>query len=94
MGSLESVARQLQLREERRRDRALGFRKDDASRREEERCFMGMATARGPMAAPALSTWISEQIARENAVAKERRKAREERQLAKPERGPLGEERG
>ena len=37
------------------------------------------------MVGPTLSSWISEQIARENAVAKERRKAREQRQLARPE---------
>ena len=94
LASLELVARQLQLCEERHRDRILGTKPGQAAQHDEHYYFTGMATTRGLMVAPALSSWISEQIARENAIAKEKRKAREERGLARPKRGPKGGKEG
>ena len=68
--------------------------RDGSGIRDEEYDFTGMGSMRGLMVAPELSTWISEQISRDNAVAKERRKAREERALArqKPKGGKDGKE--
>ena len=94
LGALELVARQLQLCEERYRDKILGTKVGEEGQRDEHYYFTGMATTRGLMVAPALSTWISEQIARENAIAKERRKAREERSLARPKKGAKGGKEG
>ena len=87
LGALELVARQLQLCEERHRDKILGT---NDSHRDELYYFTGMATTRGLKVAPELSSWISEQISRGNAIAKERRKAREERSAARPKRGAKG----
>ena len=62
----------------------MGIRKDGMETRDEDYYFTGMATTRRLMVCPTLSSCIIEQIARENTVAEERRKAREERQLARP----------
>ena len=54
--------------------------------------YMGLGAGVGSRAAlcicPALSEHIAKELQKEAAVSKERRKAREERQLAKPKRGP------
>ena len=90
LATLELVARQLQVCEEKHRDLLFGTKRGDSDDHDEYYYFTGMASTRGLMVAPALSTWISEQVCRENAVAKERRKAREERSLAKPKKGAKG----
>ena len=90
LASLELVARHLQLREGRHRDLVLGAKSGDSSQHDECYYFAGMASTRGPMTAPALSAWISEQVARENATARGRRKAREGRALARPQKEAKG----
>eukprot|EP00959_Pyramimonas_sp_CCMP1952_P438909 9188970-Pyramimonas_sp.AAC.1 len=49
-----------------------------------------MQSTRGLMVCPALFEWISKQLAAESAIAKERRRAREERQLLHPPAGGRG----
>ena len=50
---------------------------------DETHLFLGTAETRGNVCvAPLLQNWIGEELAKEAAAAKERRKAREERALA------------
>ena len=77
------MARQLQLCEERYKDKIVSSRAL-GSGGEEQFFFTGMQATRGIMVAPALSEWIAKQLSAESAIAKERRKAREERLLVHP----------
>ena len=43
---------------------------------------------------PALSDWVAKEVAKESSVMKERRKAREERALARPKKGAKGSKEG
>ena len=77
------AARQLQLVEERYKDRRPGsFEAQDAE--SDFHLYAGTATRGTICVAPALSEWIATQLQKEASVAKERRKAREERALARP----------
>jgi len=89
LASLELVARQLQLCEERCKDKLVSARGSGAGG-DEQFFFTGMQSTRGIMVAPALSEWIAKQLSAESAIAKERRKAREERQLVHPPGGGGG----
>ena len=90
IASLELICRQIQLCEERLKDVLLGSSGTEGPH-DEGYFFTGLQNTRGVMVCPALAKWIAEQVAAENAVAKERRKAREERALARP---PPGRGRG
>ena len=51
----------------------------------------GLAGARGELCiCPLLSEWIAKELQKESAVMKERRKAGEERVLARPKKGGKG----
>lgn len=84
LASMELICRQLQLCEEKLKDRILGTVGSGHQEHDESWYFTGLQNTRGVMVCPALSKWVSEQVASENSVLKERRKAREERALAKP----------
>ena len=90
----EVLVRKLQVIEEKHRDRLLqntGGAVDD-----DVHLFLGTeaGTRGGACVCPALQGWIAEELARESAILKERRKAREERQLARPKAAPKGGARG
>ena len=76
----ELVARNIQRIEERHKDRAIA-----SEEQSESALFMGMpqGSRAGLCISPALNTWAGKQTAEEACVAKERRKAREERALAR-----------
>ena len=76
----ELVARNIQRIEERHKDRAIA-----SEEQSEAALFMGMpqGSRAGLCISPALNTWAGKQTAEEACVAKERRKAREERALAR-----------
>ena len=63
----------------------------DGAAVEEQSLFMGATAGHaGTLVCPALKTWIAGEMAREASVLKERRKAREERALARPKKNPKG----
>ena len=81
LASAEYCCRQIQMVEERWRERVAGATDDLTA---EATLFSG-AFSRGTICVcPALQAWIAEELKKESAVAKERRKAREERQLGRP----------
>ena len=52
--------------------------------------YLGTTSTRGAVCiCPALQDWISDELRREASIMKERRKAREERELARPKEGPM-----
>ena len=82
----EIGARQIQMIEERRGDS--GSKREASDIITDSHLFLGTSAARGGLCVcPALQEWISEELRRESAVLKERRKAREERNLNKPQGG-------
>ena len=82
LAGCEFLARQVQLVEEKWKDRILG--KTDGEMASEAHLFGGMMTRNTICMCPELSVWIAAELSKESAVLKERRKAREERALAKP----------
>ena len=80
--SAEVVARQLQLVEERHRDKK-GV--DNLASSVDSHLYMGASSASrgGDCICPMLQEWIAEELRRESGVLKERRKAREEREFNK-----------
>lgn len=96
LASAELVCRQLQLLEGR-----VYQSSDNAATSaiaEESSLYMGTSTAHGAvLVAPELKGWIAGELAREASVLKERRKAREERTLARgsdPHHGEGGKNSG
>ncbi|CAK0856032.1 unnamed protein product [Prorocentrum cordatum] len=80
--SFELLARRAQMAEWRYRDRLAPRRADETA--EDEHLYMGTGETRGLiMMAPLLVEHISTELHRESQVMKEKRKLREERQLAK-----------
>ena len=76
--------------EEKYRDRLLGSLGEEDS---ERHLFHGASGTRGNLCiAPALQKFIAEEMAKESAVLKERRKAREERSVARPKKAGKGGE--
>ena len=91
------LVRQLQLVEERtaQQQEARRAAGSSSSSYDDSHLYLGLgATRGGVMVAPALQKYIAEQLALESAVLKERRKAREERALARPKKGPKGDKNG
>ena len=89
----EIVARQLQLVEERHRDRVVGGKGGDQSLGSfDAHLYMGATSASrgGDCICPVLQEWIAEELRKESGVLKERRKAREERDLHQKKGGGNG----
>ena len=82
LAGCEFLARQVQLVEEKWKDRILG--KTDGDLASEAHLFGGMTARCTICVSPELSSWVALELSKESAVLKERRKAREERALAKP----------
>ena len=86
LASFEVLARKIQLIEERHKDRGQG-NIDAIDGGDDHFLFLGGGI--GPMTrqnacvCPLLSEWVAEELRKEAAVMKERRKAREERNLAR-----------
>jgi hypothetical protein len=59
-------------------------RGDDAASLQDARIFTGEAQRGGLCISPKLQEWVANELKIESAVLKERRKAHEERALAKP----------
>ena len=79
---MELLARDLQVQEERYRDRLEGQGGQEV---QEAHLFYGTQLMRGTVCvSPLLREHIADELRKETAVTKERRKAREERQLLKP----------
>jgi hypothetical protein len=85
LASCEFAGRQVQLIEERYKDKVFGH--DDSGLTAESRLFSGSSDRAGLCICPKLTEWIAEELKKESAVLKERRKAREERLLSKPKGG-------
>ena len=82
--AFEVMGRELQLLEERQRERNAHGEPDG-----ESYLYSGLAVAGDhTCVSPALREWISEELRKDAALMKERRKAREEREVAKPKAGP------
>ena len=90
LAAAELLSRQVQMVEERHKDRALGSSSDAADSRDELHLFAGRATRSNLCTSPLLSAWIADQLRDEAAINKERRKAREARAHAFPKKGPKG----
>lgn len=89
-GAVEVLIRKLQLIEEKHRDRLLQ-NQGHQDYGDDAHLYLGGSGPRGGAAVcPALQTWIAEELSRESAVLKEKRKAREERSLARPKGGAKG----
>ena len=83
----EIIARQIQLLEEKHRDCGGGGGKggDSSGASMDSHLYMGSSSSRGGLCVcPLLSDWIADELRRESAVMKERRKAREERSANRP----------
>ena len=78
----EFLARQVQMSEERWKDRIHST--TDAASSLDSHLYGGMISKGSLCICPSLQSWIATELSKEASVAKERRKAREERQLAKP----------
>jgi hypothetical protein len=83
LASMELICRQVQMVEERWKDKVLGQVPESSS---ENYLYSGLTNRGALCIAPELSTWISEQLKSDSAVMKEKRKAREERNLSKPKK--------
>ena len=81
----EHCSRQIQMVEERWKDRAVGASEGDSAFGEMH-LFAGKQTRGNLCLCPDLVEWISDQLKNEASINKERRKAREERSLAKPKK--------
>ena len=81
MASAEYVLRQVQLIEERYKEKVVGAANESHI---EAALYAGLQNRTGLCICPSLSEWIATEMRGEAAVMKERRKAREERALAKP----------
>ncbi len=82
LSASELIVRQLQLLEEIQLHSSAAH---DSIAAEEQSLFMGASVGSGcTIISPLLKTWIATEMAREASVLKERRKAREERALARP----------
>ena len=83
LGSAELLARSIQLIAEKYKDKAHSA--TDPVSGEEGHLFMGSQHAAANVCVcPSLSVWIAEELRKESVVAKEKRKAREERALVRP----------
>ena len=79
LASLEVICRDLQVQEERYRERVANPDQAGVDRH----LFMSSGKVRGNLCiCPDLQSWVTAELTRESAIAKERRKAREERALA------------
>jgi hypothetical protein len=82
LAGAELLVRQIQMAEERHKDRFTG--KSDFM--EERHLFSGAEQRVNLCICPALTVYVAQEMSKESAIMKERRKAREERQLFKPEK--------
>jgi len=80
LASMEYVCRQIQMIEEKYKDKNTST----SSESFEASLYAGVTHRSGLCISPQLSAWISDELKGEAAVMKERRKAREERALARP----------
>ena len=88
VAAAELAARDLQVAGERYRERIAGNSDD----RLDSHQARGTDLARGNLCImPALTEWIASELPKEYSVMKERRKAREERILARPKKPKKGE---
>jgi hypothetical protein len=85
LASSEMLCRQIQLVEERWKDRFVSG--ESAESEYNLHLFLGQQSRGNLCIAPQLQEWISEELKKESSIAKERRKAREERSLVKPPKG-------
>jgi hypothetical protein len=93
LASAEHAARQVQLVEERWKDRLIGSAENQDAL-VDMHLYSGQATRGTICVAPQLQEWISEELRKEFSVAKERRKAREERALTRTPKNEKGEKGG
>ena len=82
LASAEFIGRQIQILEDKHRDKGT-----NADTQIETSLFAGARHRSGLCISPALAEWVAQEMRGEAAVMKERRKAREERALAKPKGG-------
>lgn len=83
LASAELACRQLQVCEERLADKFI----DDKDQPNDFYLMSGTSGRSQLCVCPELKAWVAEEARKESAVLKERRKAREERVLARPKRG-------
>ncbi|CAK0801950.1 unnamed protein product [Prorocentrum cordatum] len=84
LAAAELLARTIQVQQERYRDRSAGGTASGSHDNVDAHLFMGTELTRGGVCVcPLLQEWASLQLAKEQALLRERRKAREERELAK-----------
>ena len=84
LASSEQMMRQLMLIEEKFKDRFVGNSSQELS--EEAHLYGGHTQRANVCVSPSLSEWVAEEVRKEHVVLKERRKAREERALARPKK--------
>ena len=84
IAAAEMCMRYVMLTEERLKEK---FSAASSDLGEEVHLFEGSRNRANLCISPALSAWIADQLKEETLVLKERRKAREERQLARPKKG-------
>ena len=92
LAGCEIIGRQLQLVEERRYESLVRGQQSEAHASTDAHLFLGHQSSRGGLCiSPLLDEWIAEELRKESATLKERRKAREERTLARPKQKPKAE---
>ena len=86
LAAAEMLMRQVQLVEERWKERFVGV--DNADSEHNLHLYLGGPSRGNLCISPMLSEWIADELRKESAISKERRKAREERALVKPKAKP------
>ncbi|CAE8674030.1 unnamed protein product [Polarella glacialis] len=84
LASAELLIRQVQMVEEKHKDKIGGGRPGDLS--DERHLFGGSEMRVNLCISPALTAYVAAELQKESAILKERRKAREERNLLKPDK--------
>ena len=81
----ELIARQIQMVEEKYKERLQGSSSSSGHPQSDSFLYMGTSLTRGTVCiCPALMEFVSGELQKETSILKERRKAREERTLARP----------
>ena len=91
LACMELVGRRVQMIESKYKPRLLSQTPSSGASGdpfEDSHLYMGMNAIRGLVClSPALETWIGQELSKESLVAKERRKAAEERSMVAPKKG-------
>ena len=94
IAGFELLVRELQVIEERHKDRLGGGSRDSVDRRNEYEILMGTTMDASHCMMPALRQYLASEVGKQMMIDKERRKAREEREPSRKQKPPKGANKG